>query len=366
MNILVTGSNGFIGQNICVELETLHHNVLKFTSSNTEEELSELVKEADFVMHLAGINRTANSEDFYNGNSKFTMDLLALLEKQQRNIPVLFSSSIQVSKDNDYGKSKKMAEDAVFDYGKRTKSNIYIFRLANAFGKWCKPNYNSVVATFCHQIANDLPIEINTTNEVVPFVYIDDIVHDFIKCLDGCKRNELLEVQPVYKITVQQLAQQLLHFKSSRNNNMLPDLTEEFTKKLYSTYLTYLPETGFSTLLKMNADERGSVTEFLKTDGFGQVLVNIIEPGNTKGNHWHHTKNEKFLVVSGSGIIRFRRIGSSEIVEYKVDGTKLQVIDSPPGFVHNIENLGNDKLITMIWCNELFDPNQPDTFFEKV
>lgn len=366
MNILVTGSTGFIGKNMCLELQRLGHEVLQFSTLNTENELADQVAKSDFVIHLAGVNRPQNTADFYSGNVDFTVKLIELLEKQNRCIPVLFSSSLHATSDSDYGKSKRMAEDFLLAYGKRTGAPTYIFRLANAFGKWSKPNYNSVVATFCYNVANNLPLVKNEDNAVVPLIYIDDILHHFIRCLDGIKRNGILTVEPVYKVSVNQIADGLMKFKASRENNILPDLSDDFTKKLYSTYLTYLSENDFKYSLKMNEDERGSFTEFIKTNGQGQVIVNISEPGIIKGNHWHHTKNEKFLVVNGIGVIRFRKLGTTEVMEYNVSGNRLEVVDIPPGYVHNIENLGTDKLITVMWSNELYNPEQPDTFSEKV
>ncbi|MPM60100.1 UDP-2-acetamido-2,6-beta-L-arabino-hexul-4-ose reductase [bioreactor metagenome] len=259
-----------------------------------------------------------------------------------------------------------MAEDLIAEYGKNTGSNAYIFRLANAFGKWCKPNYNSVVATFCHNIANNIDIEIKDGSIEISFVYIDDIVNEFMNCLDCIKRDGILSVNPVYPITIDNLAKTIKQFRDSRINNILPNLKNDFYKKLYSTYLSYLPENKFSYPLKMNADERGSFSEFIKTDGYGQVSVNISKPGIVKGNHWHHTKNEKFLVVSGKGIIRFREIGKNKIIEYYVSDEKLEVVDIPPGYTHNIENLGDTDMVTIMWANELFDVNKLDTFYEKV
>lgn len=366
MNILVTGANGFIGKNLCLGLVDKNHQIFKYDIETPKEELDYFIANADFVIHLAGINRPLSVEEFYDGNVNLTIQLIDLLKKQNRKIPLLLSSSIHAASNTDYGKSKKLAEDAVFKYGEDTGSNTYVFRLANAFGKWCKPNYNSVVATFCHNIANNIDIEIKDGSIEISFVYIDDIVNEFMNCLDCIKRDGILSVNPVYPITIDNLAKTIKQFRDSRINNILPNLKNDFYKKLYSTYLSYLPENKFSYPLKMNADERGSFSEFIKTDGYGQVSVNISKPGIVKGNHWHHTKNEKFLVVSGKGIIRFREIGKNKIIEYYVSDEKLEVVDIPPGYTHNIENLGDTDMVTIMWANELFDVNKLDTFYEKV
>lgn len=361
--ILVTGAAGFIGKNLCLMLEQQGYEVLKF-DRDTKEPLEELVKQADMVMHLAGVNRPMNPQEFYDGNANLTIRLLQILE--ERKLPLLLSSSIQAERDNDYGKSKKMAEDAVFAYGRKTGAGVSVFRLDNAFGKWCRPNYNSVVATFCNNIARDLPVTINDPDAEIRFVYIDDICKAFIACIDQPGSNTYLKVSPSYPVTIGRLAELLHSFHDSRMTNQVPYLEDGFEKKLYSTYLSYLPEDQFSYDLLSHADQRGSFTEFLKSPDRGQVSINIAHPGIVKGNHWHHTKNEKFLVVKGKGIIRFRKVGTEDVIEYPVSDEKLEVVDIPVGYTHNIENIGSEDMITIMWANEPFDPDHPDTFFEEV
>lgn len=363
--ILVTGAAGFIGKNLCLMLEQQGYEVLKF-DRNTEEPLEELVKQADMVMHLAGVNRPMSTQEFYDGNANLTVRLIRILEADGRKLPLLLSSSIQAERDNDYGKSKKMAEDAVFAYGRQTGSEVYVFRLDNAFGKWCRPNYNSVVATFCNNIARNLPVTINDPDAEVRFVYIDDICHAFISCIDQSCSDGYLKVSPSYPVTIGKLAELLQGFHDSRSTLQVPELEDGFEKKLYSTYLSYLPEEQFSYDLLSHTDQRGSFTEFLKSPDRGQVSINIAHPGIVKGNHWHHTKNEKFLVVKGTGIIRFRKIGTDHVIEYPVSDRKLEVVDIPVGYTHNIENTGTEDMITIMWANESFDPDHPDTFYEEV
>lgn len=365
MKILVTGARGFIGKNLCLTLKQKDFEVLTYDLSNTELELIDKIHQTDFVMHLAGVNRPLKSEEFYDGNVNFTLKLIELLKIENRKIPLLFSSSIQAEQLNDYGKSKRQAEDVVTEYGLLTGSDVFVYRLANAFGKWCRPNYNSVVATFCYNIVNSLPIQVNVPNAIIPFVYIDDIVDSFIKCTSRKGSLEIQSVEPVYRVSIGDLADMLLSFKNNRETCYINE-TEGFEKKLYSTYLSYLPEDQFSYPLQMNVDNRGSFTEFVKTEDRGQVSINVCKPGITKGNHWHHTKNEKFLVVSGKGIIRFRKIEESKVIEYSVNGDQLTVVDIPPGYTHNIENIGENDLITIMWCNEVLDKDKPDTFFEEV
>ena len=363
MKILVTGSNGFIGKNLCETLNVKGYEVIPFDKDTTKS-LEECVKESDFVIHLAGINRPINAEEFYDGNTNLTYKLIEILKEDGRNIPLLLSSSIQAKRDNDYGKSKKQAEDLVFEYGKN--ADVFVYRLENAFGKWGRPNYNSVIATFCYNIANDLDIQINDPNALIPFVYIDDIVNSFISCINTKGSSEYLYVTPSYKKTIGEVADLIYSFKESRKNLQVVNMKDEFSKKLYSTYLSYLRKDDFSYELKMNVDNRGSFTEFLRSEDRGQVSINISKPGIVKGNHWHHTKNEKFLVVKGEGIIRFRQIYSDEIIEYKVSDKKLEVIDIPTGYTHNIENVGETDMVTVMWANEAFDPENPDTYYLEV
>lgn len=367
--VLITGSNGFVGKNLSVTLAQRQDlKVTGFDIDDDQATLAALVAQADFIFHLAGVNRPQTVEEFTSGNTGLTQTLVALLQSQGKKTPLLLSSSTQADQDNHYGISKRDAEEAVFAYGRESGAPVFVYRLPNVFGKWCRPNYNSAVATFCHNIAHELPIQINDPQVLMNLVYIDDVVNSFMASLDGQAKHagQYCVVEPVHNIKLGVIAELLHSFKSSRLNRSIPDMADPFSKKLYATYLSYLPVDQFSYPLKMNVNERGSFTEFIKTIDRGQVSVNISKPGITKGNHWHHTKNEKFLVVSGQGVIRFRRIGSEEIIEYVVTGEKLEVVDIPTGYTHNISNTGESDMVTVMWCNELFDPQRPDTFFEIV
>lgn len=369
MKILVTGAKGFIGKNLIAELKNRKYDdIFEFDRDTEPSLLDDYCKEADFVFHLAGVNRPKEQTEFMEGNFGFTSDLLGSLKKHKNTCPVMISSSIQAEFDNPYGESKKAGEDLLFFYSEETGSKVLVYRLPNVFGKWCKPNYNSAVATFCNNVAHDLPIQVNDPSVVMNLVYIDDVVSELINALEGkeSKAGEFCEVPVVHTITLGEIVDLIYSFKKSREDRSIPKMSEEFTKKLYSTYLSYLPEDKFSYDLKMNVDQRGSFTEFIKTPDRGQVSVNISKPGITKGNHWHHTKNEKFLVVSGKGVIRFRKIDSEEIIEYFVSGDKMEVVDIPTGYTHNIENLGDTDMVTIMWANEAFDPEKPDTYFLEV
>lgn len=368
-NVLVTGSAGFVGKNL-VEALRLYDDVA-LTTFDVEDDYSILIEslgKVDFVFHLAGVNRPQCEEDFRTGNVGLTEEIVGALQKQGRSVPILLCSSTQAAQNNPYGLSKHQAEEAVFAYGKETGSLVFVYRLPNLFGKWCRPNYNSAVATFCHNIANDLPIQINDPNLSMTLAYIDDVVEAFLANLDGklTHGERYCEVETVYTITLGEIAELLHGFKSSRLDLSVPNMSAPLTKKLYSTYLSYLPTDQFSYPLKMNVDDRGSFTEFIKTPDRGQVSINISKPGITKGNHWHHTKNEKFLVVSGRGVIRFRKIGSEEVIVYAVSGDKLEVVDIPTGYTHNISNTGECDMVTVMWVNEMLDPGKPDTIFEPV
>lgn len=368
-NVLITGSEGFIGRNLWVTLQQRDDLTLfGFDAQDDPARLPELVSRADFVFHLAGVNRPKDPGEFTIGNTGLTEEICSLLAATGRKVPLLISSSTQAELNNPYGVSKRQAEDAVFSYGHQTGASTYVYRLANVFGKWCRPNYNSAVATFCNNIAHDLPIQVNDPEVMMSLVYVDDVVSEFIAALiDQPLRGEsFCAVQSVHTLKLGQIAELIYSFKASRDERSVPNLSDSFTKKLYSTYLSYLPVDGFSYLLTMNVDQRGSFTEFIKTPDRGQISVNISKPGITKGDHWHHTKNEKFLAVSGKGVIRFRRIGTDEIIEYHVSGEKLEVVDVPTGYTHNISNTGEGDLVTIMWCNEIYDPLNPDTYFEFV
>ena len=367
--VLITGSNGFVGRNLTVSLA--QRNDIKVTGFDVDDDpstLPVLISQADFIIHLAGVNRPQNPEEFTTGNAGLTEALISHLAAQGKSTALLISSSTQAALDNPYGVSKRAAEEAVFAYGRNTGAAVFVYRLPNVFGKWCRPNYNSAVATFCHNIAHDLPIQINDPNVVMNLVYIDDVVNSFVFALDSGvgEADDFCQVQPVHTATLGAIAELIHSFKASRAGRSIPDMSDPFTKKLYATYLSYLPQDSFSYPLTMNIDERGSFTEFIKTIDRGQVSVNISKPGITKGNHWHHTKNEKFLVVCGQGVIRFRQVGGGEIISYSVSGEKLEVVDIPTGYTHNISNTGETDLVTVMWCNEIYDPERPDTFFESV
>ena len=369
MKILITGAKGFIGKNLVAELKNRNYtDIFEYDRDTDPDLLDKYCEEADFVFHLAGVNRPKDESEFMEGNFGFTSTLLEKLKKYGNICPVMISSSIQAKLDNPYGRSKKAGEDLLFNYSQETGARVLVYRFPNVFGKWCRPNYNSAIATFCHNIAHDLPIIVNDPKVVLNLVYIDDLVNELINALEG-KENRIgdfCEVPVVYTVTLGKVVELIYSFKKSREELSIPDMSDEFTKKLYSTYLSYLPEDQFSYELKMNVDNRGSFTEFIRTLDRGQVSVNISKPGITKGNHWHHTKNEKFLVVSGNGVIRFRKIDSDEVIEYFVSGDKLEVVDITPGYTHNIENLGDTDMVTIMWVNEPFDPQNPDTYYLEV
>lgn len=369
MKILVTGAKGFVGKNLTAELKNRGFNdIFEFTRESDPALLEEYTKDCEFVFHLAGVNRPKDDSEFMEGNFGHTSRLLELLKKHGNKAPILMTSSIQAEKDNAYGRSKRAGEDILFDYYKETDAKVYVYRLPNIFGKWSKPNYNTVVATFCHNIARDIDIQINNDEAVLNLCYIDDVLEEFLKALEGNPTidGDFCAVPVTHTIKLGELAELIKSFKENRTNLNIPNMENDLIKKLYSTYLSFLPEEQFSYDLKMNCDHRGSFTEFIRTPERGQVSVNVSKPGITKGNHWHHTKNEKFLVVSGEGLIRFRRIDSDEIIEYRVSGNKLRVVDIPTGYTHSIVNVGETDLVTVMWANEMFDPEKPDTYFLEV
>jgi len=380
MNILITGAKGFIGKNLVAELnnikegKTKTYNLLSepvlFTYDvDTDPELLDgYCRKADFVFHLAGVNRPKKKSEYIETNFRFTSVLLDTLKKYGNTCPVMLSSSIQAELNNPYGISKKAGEDLLFDYSNETGADVLAYRFPNVFGKWCRPNYNSAVATFCHNIARGLPIKVNDRKVMMTLAYIDDVVKEMIAALEGHphKEGRFCKVPTEYKISLGEIADLIYSFKESRINLQTPDLSDPFTKKLYSTYLSYLPEDQFYYPLKMNVDERGSFTEFLKSPDRGQVSINISKPGITKGQHWHHTKNEKFLVVSGKGVIRLRKIDEKKVYEYFVSGDKLEVVEIPVGYTHNIENLGETDMVTVMWVNEMYNHEHPDTYFLPV
>lgn len=380
MKILVTGAHGFVGKNLCAQLNNIKagkarnypvvvSEVMEYDLDIDPVLLDEFCQRADFVFNLAGVNRPKDTEEFMKGNFGFTSILLDTLKRYHNNCPVMISSSTQAALDNPYGESKRLGEQLMFDYAKETGAEVLVYRFPNIFGKWCRPNYNSAVATFCNNIANDLPIQVNDPAVVMNLVYIDDVVDELIGTLCGSAHREgdYCMVPIVYTITLGDIVALLTSFKDMSQNLGIPDVSDVFTKKLYSTYLSYLPKEKFIYPVKMNIDERGSFTEIIRTASCGQFSVNISKPGITKGQHWHHTKNEKFVVVSGHGLIQLRKIGTNEIVCIEVNGDKIEVVEMIPGYTHNIINLSEtEDLITFMWCNECFDPSHPDTFFEPV
>ncbi|PGX10512.1 capsular polysaccharide biosynthesis protein CapF [Bacillus sp. AFS033286] len=369
MKILVTGAKGFLGKNLVAELKNQgYKDIFEFSREDDMELLGRYIKECNFVFHLAGVNRPKDENEFMEGNAGFTSQLLNLLKEHDNKAPVLITSSIQAENNNPYGKSKKAGEEALFNYSKDTGATAYVYRLPNLFGKWSKPNYNTVVATFCHNIARGLDIQVNDPGVELNLCYIDDVLEEFLRALkQGPSIQDNYCFVPItHKIKLGELANVIKSFKEGRENLSISDMEDPLTKKLYSTYLSFLPEDKFAYDLKMHSDHRGSFTEFIRTPERGQVSINISKPGITKGNHWHHTKNEKFLVVSGEGLIRFKKIDSDDIIEYRVSGEKLQVVDIPVGYTHSIVNVGENDLVTVMWVNECFDSERPDTYFLEV
>ena len=382
MNILITGAHGFVGNNLCETLSNIiegkdksrnicsNITVFKYDIDTDPALLDIYCRDCDFVFHLAGINRPENTEEFMQGNFGFTSTLLDTLKKYNNTCPVMISSSIQATLDNPYGLSKKAGEDLMFSYSEQTGAKVLVYRLPNVFGKWCRPNYNSAVATFCSNIANDLPIQVNDRSVNMTLVYIDDVVDELIRALKGEENREddFCKVPVEHKITLGEIVDLIYSFKNQPQTLIMPEIPfNSFEKKLYSTYLSYLPKEKVSFPLKMNVDARGSFTELLKTDKCGQISVNISKPGITKGQHWHNTKWEFFIVVSGKGLIQQRKIGADEVLNFEVSGDRIEAVHMLPGYTHNIINLSEtDDLVTVMWANEQFDANKPDTFFEEV
>ncbi|MGN0571777.1 MAG: capsular polysaccharide biosynthesis protein CapF [Candidatus Fimenecus sp.] len=381
MKVLVTGAKGFVGKNLVATLNNIRDGkdattevpadleILEFDIDTDKSLLNAFCADCDFVFHLAGVNRPQKESEFLEGNFGFASELLDALKKHGNSCPVLLASSIQAALDNPYGKSKKAGEDLFFRYAEETGAKVLVYRFPNVFGKWCRPNYNSAVATFCYNIARDLPITVNDRSHEMTLVYIDDLVQEMCNALLGRETQDgaFCRVPTEHRISLGEIVDLLYSFKESRATKQVPDMTDgSFSKKLYSTYLSYLPTDRFSYPLEMHTDARGSFTEILRTADRGQFSVNISKPGVIKGQHWHHTKNEKFLVVSGTGVIRFRKIDSGEVIEYFVSGDKPEVVDIPVGYTHNIENLGDTDMVTFMWCNECFNPENPDTYFLEV
>ena len=397
MNILVTGAKGFVGKNLCAALKNIRDNkdrmrnikieeIFEYDIDTEKNLLGGFCERADFVFNLAGVNRPKETAEFMQGNFGFASELLDTLKKHNNKCPVMLSSSIQATLigryDSDYGRSKKAGEDLFFKYSEETGAKVLVYRFPNLFGKWCRPNYNSAVATFCNNIANDLSITVNDRNTELELVYIDDLVAEMLDALENNEHHcefdgintvitesgKYCAVPVTHKVTLGEIADLLEQFKNQPKTLLMPEIPDNsFAKKLYSTYLSYLPKSKVSFPLKMNIDERGSFTELLKTAGCGQFSVNISKPGITKGQHWHNTKWEFFIVVSGHGLIEERKIGSDEVLRFEVSGNNIEAVHMLPGYTHNIINLSNtEDLVTLMWANEQFDPSHPDTFYEEV
>lgn len=368
--VLVTGSDGFIGRNLMATLAIRTDiEVQGLDVRNSWEEFESEIRNADFIFHLAGVNRPKDPAEFASGNAGLTEALVDVLIAANRKTAVLISSSIQAATDNIYGRSKLGAEYAIRRYGKLTGACVFPFRLPNVFGKWCRTNYNSVVATWCHNTARGLPIQINDPNATLTLIYVDDVIQAFIGAMDG--ESELdaegfCRIPKTYDRTLRELANALESFVQSRTSLIMPKLGSDFELRLYATWLSYLPENDFSYPLDMKRDDRGWLAEFIKSQEFGQIFVSRTKPGITRGNHWHHTKVEKFLVICGKALVRFRKIADGEILEYPVEGDILRVVDIPPGFTHSITNIGEDDLVTIFWADEIFNPEAPDTYFLEV
>lgn len=398
MNILVTGACGFVGKNLCEALKNIRdgkdktrgftvENVFEYDIDTPKEYLAEYAKQADFVFNLAGVNRPKENSEFMAGNFGFADELLGCLKDAGNTCPVMISSSIQATLigrygESDYGKSKQAGEELLFEYGKNTGARVLVYRFPNLFGKWCRPNYNSAVATFCNNIANDLPIQVNDRSVQLELLYIDDLIDEMFDAIEGkehrCNYDGLTPVfdengrycvAPVtHKVTLGEIVDLLYTFANQPKTLVVPEMPKgSFAKKLYATFLSYLPKEKVSFPLKMNVDPRGSFTELIKSEKCGQVSINISKPGITKGQHWHNTKWEFFIVVSGKGLIQMRKIGSDEVLNFEVSGDKIEAVHMLPGYTHNIINLSEtEDLVTVMWANESFDPNKPDTFFEQV
>ena len=398
MNILVTGAKGFVGKNLCAALKNIRDGkdktrpnikideIFEYDIDSTVAELDEYCSKVDFIFNLAGVNRPQNPEEFMQGNFGFASELLNSLKKHNNTCPIVISSSIQATcigrYDSDYGRSKKAGEELVFAYSEETGAKVLVYRFPNLFGKWCRPNYNSAVATFCNNIANDLPITVNDPSVQLELLYIDDLVCEMLDALEGrehrcefdgintvlCEGGKYCAAPITHKVTLGEIVCLLDGFKAQTSTLIMPEIPyNSFAKKLYSTYLSYLPKDKVAFDLKMNEDARGSFTELLKTEKCGQFSINISKPSITKGQHWHNTKWEFFIVVAGHGLIQQRKIGTDEVLEFEVSGDKIQAVHMLPGYTHNIINLSEtENLVTVMWANEQFDPNHPDTFFEVV
>lgn len=367
MKILITGSKGFIGKNLISHLQELEEiEIITYDIEDSFEKIENNIMDVKYIFHLAGINRPQTPEEFYKGNTDLTKKIVDLIKNTNSSASLVITSSIQATKDNDYGKSKKMAED----YIKENLNNYYIYRLHNVFGKWCRPNYNSVVATFCNNIANNLDITINNRDICLDLIYIDDICYEFLNLIKGNKPTEIVDqccyINPRYNVSLGYIADKIYEFKQSMESIYVPQTGDDFIKKLYSTYISYLPLEKTYVSAKKNVDERGSFTELVRTNECGQFSISVSKPGIVRGNHYHHTKLERFIVIKGKAKIGFTSVVDQTSYEFIVDDKDIKIVTIPVGYTHNIENIGDDEMILAIWCNELFDKEKPDTYFKEV
>lgn len=385
MDILVTGAHGFVGRNLVAQLKNIRYGkatwygeipnggigeIFEYDLDTDPAMLDEWCSRAGFVYNLAGVNRPKDPKEFMTGNFGFASTLLQTLERHGNRCPVMLSSSIQAELDNPYGQSKLAGEELFFEYGRRTGAHTLVYRFPNLFGKWCRPGYNSVVATFCHNMAHGLPLRVDDPAKELRLTYIDDVVDELIAALQGHEHRDgkLCTVPVEHRVTLGRIVELLQGFHDDPSRLGLPELDDPFTRKLHATYLTYLPENGFSQKLTVHSDYRGSFAEVFRTPDRGQLSINTVLPGAVKGGHWHNTKNEKFIVIAGEGVVRFRDVRNpqGEVIEYHVNGAHPEVVDVPPGYTHEIANTGDTELVSIIWCNECFDPNRPDTYREPV
>lgn len=367
MKILITGSQGFIAKNLIEHLKRDENIELYLYSKRDSVTILEAyVKEADFIFHLAGVNRPQNVSEFYEGNSHLTKSIVDILLKEGKTTPIVLSSSTQSSLDNDYGKSKLEAENILLEYQKKSKADVYIYQLPNVFGKWSKPNYNSVISTWCHNIANDLEIQVNNKYAELNLVYVDDVVESFVQILKNRSDDKYVLIDVIYKKTLGEIEELLYQFKENRTTLVIPNVASGFERALYATYLSYLSTDNFSYELKGHQDNRGTFYEILKTLDSGQFSLSTTAPGILRGNHYHHSKNEKFLVVRGEALIEFRHIVTNEIITYEVSDKKMEVVEMIPGYTHNIKNTGSEEMLLFLWANETFNQDNPDTYFLEV
>jgi len=367
MNVLVTGARGFIGRNLTAHLQAREDSVVTlFDVDHSPHDLRAGLETADIVYHLAGVNRPRTAEEFETGNAGLTRDLCEILRELGCKPLIVMSSSVQAELENPYGVSKRHGEDALREFAAQSGARVCIYRLKNVFGKWCRPNYNSVVATFCHNIANDVPTQISDPRRELELVYVDDVVEAFLAELPIHARPNVHDDIPSFKLTLGDLAGRIQSFHDMRTSLLTPDFAVRFNEQLYATYLSYVPDEARRQQLEVKSDHRGGLAEFIKSNNFGQIFISRTRHGITRGNHYHHTKTEKFFVVEGEGVIRMRHIERSEVVEYRVRGEAFQVIDIPPGYTHSIQNIGAGDMVTLFWASEIFDPDRPDTYFTPV